>query len=237
MFKRWFEFSSNDNGSGDALAADHQNGAAALAVAVLDPPETTARPENERPSRPPVSSPATVTGAPSADRADFDQIYRNAGVKSPQIPRGILKVVEMVNSDHLSGLLPDARRCAVAMALDAVGARVEDLLQDAVVRQRALNDYEREQQDNLRRFEEGKVEENRGFQAELERLTNQYMARVQANIDEVAREQDKFRAWQRRKHQETQQIAEAAAFCVPEGLGSNSGGLTAVLERACVAKR
>src|SRR5207302_5833209 len=119
---------------------------------------------------------------PSDHRADLEQIYRSAAPKPPQISCGILKVVEMVNSQHLSGLSPEARRCAVLMALEAVGAGIEDLLQDAVARQRALNDYDQEQQENLRRFEERKTEENRKLQGELETLTSQYMGRVEANL-------------------------------------------------------
>ena len=119
------------------------------------------------------------------------------------------------------------------MALEAVGAGIEDLLQDAVVRQRALNDYEKEQQDALRRFEETKAEEKpEAAKRAGEPDRASYMARVQANADEVAREQDKFRAWQRKKQQESQQIAEAAAFCVPDGLGPHGGSLASVLERA-----
>jgi hypothetical protein len=150
---------------------------------------------------------------------------------------GIGKVVEMVNSQHLAGLSPDARRCAVMMTLEAVGIGMEEVLQDAVLRQRTLNDEENRRQETLGRFEDVKTGENAKLQAELSSITNDFMTRMQANLDEVAREQDQFRAWQRKKQQEAQQIAEAAAVCVPEGSGAHGGGLTAVLERACAARR
>jgi len=229
MFKRWFEFSSNGNGS--AGFGEHRNGSSEQSLALLEQ-------ESEGPSRSTASRKEEPSSPlPSDHRVDLEQVYRTPGPKPGSVPCGILKVVEMVNSDHLAGLSPDAKRCAVMMALEAVGAGVEDLLQDAVVRQRALNDYDKEQQEALRRFEELKGEENRKLQSELESLTSQFMARVQANIDEVAREQDKFRAWQRKKQQESQHIAEAAAFCVPEGLGPHGNSLTSVLERAATARR
>src|SRR5205807_5696420 len=156
-------------------------------------------------------TPQESEGPPRSEhRVDPAPASRNAVAKQPQSPSGILKVVEMVKSEHLAGLSPEAKRCAIMMALEAVGAGVEDLLQDAVVRQRALNDQDKEQQDALRRFEETKAEESRKLQSELESLTSEYMARVQGNADEVAREQDRFRAWQRKRQQESQQIAEAA---------------------------
>jgi hypothetical protein len=230
MFKRWFESSSNGNGA--ARNPEHRNGPADQALALME-----LRESGRQPGPPPSASDEKAAAAPSDDRADFERIYRGGEAKPPLTSCGILKVVEMVNSQHLSGLSPDSRRCAVLMALEMAGAETEDLLQDAVVRQRALNDYEKEQQEKLRRFEDGKAEESRSLQAELERLTSEYMARLQANLDEVAREQDDFRAWQRKKQQEARRIADAAALCVPEALASRGDSLTAVLERACTARR
>jgi Zn/Cd-binding protein ZinT len=117
------------------------------------------------------------------------------------------------------------------MALEAAGAKVEDLLQDAMVRQRALSDYEDSLQDQLQKFETAKAEENRLIQAELDRLTKQYMSRIQANLDEVAGEQDELRTWQERKQKESERMTEAASYCVPQGNSTNGLGLAAMLER------
>ncbi len=233
MLKRFFSFSFNEdspsqNGNCRNGAAEHygppaerHNGTAERAVAV------------ERPEEPPVQPAAAKATEKSLS---FDQIYQHAAVKPPRLAWGILKVAEMMNSGHLSGMSGDAKRCSLLMALEAAGAEIEDLLQDAVVRQRALNDYEEAQAKALKDFEVGKLEENRGIQAELDRITSQYMARIQGNLNEVAAAQDRFRAWQKQKQHELQRIAEAAAFCVPQS-GANGNALTAVLERATVALR
>lgn len=169
--------------------------------------------------------------------AEFDQIYQNAAVKPPSIPYSILKVVEMANSPHLQGMTPEAKRAALLMALEAAGAEIEDLLQDALVRQRALNDYAEKQQEKLNRFEAARAEENRGIQAELDRITGQYLARIQVNVDEVARQQDVLLAWQKRKQEESQRIADTVAFLVPQDNRSYSSGITAVLERGSQLRR
>ncbi|HLH17217.1 MAG TPA: hypothetical protein VKX45_08345 [Bryobacteraceae bacterium] len=216
MLKRWFEL----NGNGATRTEPHRNGAADQAAIVEEVVSAV-------PPEPPAA----------ADEPDeFELIYRNATVKPPQLPYGIMRVIGMLNSPHVAALTPEARRPALMMALEAVGAEVEDLLQDAVVRQRALKEYEERQQEKLRRVEAEKLEENRKLQAEMERVTADYMARMQANLDFVARQQDELRAWQRRKNQQSQQIADAAAMCVPEATVRDSG-LAAVLERACVARR
>ena len=109
--------------------------------------------------------------------------------------------------------------------------RIEDLLQDAMLRQRALNEFEQKVEAKEQAFEELKDAENRAIQAEIERVTAQHMARIQANIDELAARQDTLRGWQKRKQQESQRIASAAALCVPKGGDAASGSYTAVLAR------
>ena len=179
-----------------------------------------------------AATPAVSTAGVGVPKyGPFEQIYQTAAVKPPRLAYGILKVAEMMNSAHLAGMSAEAKRCSLLMALEAAGAEVEDLLQDAMVRQRALNDYEESQRNKLQAFEQSKLDENKKIQQELDRQTSQYMARIQANLDEVAREQDNFHAWQKNKQQESQHITEAAAYCVPQGSVAGIGSLTAVLER------
>jgi hypothetical protein len=56
------------------------------------------------------------------------------------------------------------------------------------------------------------------------------MARLQANLDEIARYQDEFRAWQKGKEQEALRMTDAAAFCVPHGHVDRSATLSVVME-------
>jgi hypothetical protein len=227
MLKELFRFSSIENSGPGTVAAnlegpsDHARALAKLAdqfdrsVAVAAIPATAAAGGDKTPP--------------------FEQIYQNAAIKPPRLAYNILKVAEMLRSQHLEGMSTESRRCSLLMALEAAGAELEDLLQDAVVRQRALNDFEDAELNRLKELEARKGAENREIQAELDRLTGQYMSLIQANVDAVAREQDNFRAWQKRKQQEVQRITEAATICVPPGTGN--GGLTAVLERATALHR
>jgi hypothetical protein len=225
MLKSWFPFSFQE-------VPATQNG-------VSQPGRTThvrAAPETNQEVDPPLRS----TRADAGDLAkylSFEQVYLNAAVKPPRIPYGILKVADMIDSPHLSGMSPEAKRCSLMMALEAAGVEIEDLLQDAVARQRALNDYEERQRNRMKDFDAVKTEENSKIQTELDRLTSQHLERIQANLEEVAREQDKMRAWQKGKQQESQRITEAATFCVPQGSAAAVGSLTAVLERATLVRK
>lgn len=247
MFKRLFPFSSNgeqlpQNGTqhnGSAARAErHHNNAATLA-SPLDEPEAESEPEPTAAEH--VFSKSLTTMAKSVHSQPktitFEQIYQGAAVKPPRIEYGILKVADMAGSAHLAGMNPDAKRASLLMALEAAGAELEDLLQDAVVRQRALNDHEEAQQTHLKQFEASKLEENHKIQAELERLTKHYTSLMQSNLDDVAREQDNFRAWQKLKQQESERITEAASICVPHGSSITGNSLAAVLERATATPR
>jgi len=171
-------------------------------------------------------------GVPLGRYSSFDQIYQTAVNKLPRISYNIIKVVEMVNSPHLAGMSSEAKRSSLLMALDAAGVAVEDVLQDAVLRQRTLTEYEEGQKARLKHFEQTKSEENAKIQAELDKLTKAHMSRIQANLDEVAREQDNFRSWQKAKTQECERLTDAAGYCVPPGANVGVNNLAAVLERA-----
>lgn len=214
MLKRLFHFQ---------LAENHSDEMIETVFTPAEPVEITPA-ERMRDTPPPAAAPEASNGF-----ATFTEIYHTAAVKPVDSGYNILKFAAMVNSPHLSGMSQEARRCSLMMALEAAGAHVEDLLQDALIRQRALNEYEEKQQEKLDAFEAAKNGENTLIQAELDRITADYLRRIQANLEEIARQQDKFRGWQRRKQQESQQIAEAAAYCAPQG--SQGSNLSTVLAR------
>jgi hypothetical protein len=173
----------------------------------------------------------------------FEDVYLSAGIKTPGKNYTILKIAEMLNSKHLADMSPEAKRSSLMMALEAAGAEIGDLLQDAVARNRALDEYEEKRQEHVKKFEAIKADENNKLHAELERLTAQYRSRIQANLDQVAQEQEGFRGWQKRKQFESQRITDAATFCVPQSnspsgnTNTNTNTLTAVLERATSPRR
>ena len=230
MFRRMFQLSSGEKATplaGRNGSAVHTMGMAGLSSALQR--------EAERSNRGIASEVAEVRPVLES----FDEVYANAGIKTPGRDYTILKIADMVNSKHLADMTLEARRNALMMALDAAGAEIGDLLQDAVTRNRALDDYEEERQEEVRKFEAAKAEENNRLHAELERLNGEYMSRIQANSDQVAQEQDNFRGWQKRKQVESQRITDAATFCVPQGNGSNllPNSLGAVLERVSLPRR
>jgi len=144
----------------------------------------------------------------------FDEIYRAAGIKGPRLGYSIGKVIEMLQNEHIRNLATETKRASLLMALDAAGVQVDEVLQDATLRQRAINSYEAIQRKHLEEYEARKAQENCAIQAEMERVSAEYAARISNNLEEVAREKDGFRKWQLKKQGEAQRISEAVALCV-----------------------
>jgi hypothetical protein len=218
MFKRMFQFSENETPKPVHQPPVHT----ASVVRLPSPQQREAGKSGDG-----AETPKPVTSS----SLGFDEVYATAGISAPARGYTILKVAQMLDNRHLADMTPDSKRNSLMMALEAAEIEVGDLLQDAVSRNRALDECEDKRLEEMRAYESIKVEENNKLHAEMERLTSQYMTRIQANSDQVAREQDNFRAWQKRKQQESQRITDAATFCVPQGNGATANGLTAVLER------
>jgi hypothetical protein len=65
-------------------------------------------------------------------------------------------------------------------------------------------------------LENRKTEENRRIEEEMERLLNDYRARIQANNDELAKEKERFFGWRLQKQQEEKKIADAVSHFTSE---------------------
>jgi hypothetical protein len=202
-------------------------------------PEIRFRTLEERddlPPGPPALSPALSdrSGSPANTKlSSFEDIYD----KSPFRPStstaawDILKVADMINSEHLHGLSPVGKHSALMMALEAAGIAVEDMLQDAVQRQRVLNEYEEVQRGRLDEFEKTKLQENARLAEELDAVTSQYRMRIASVVQEIERERAMFQDWQQRKDKEQRRISEAASACVSVESGASDSSISRLLER------
>jgi hypothetical protein len=146
----------------------------------------------------------------------FERIYEGAPVKPPGITYGIQKVADMADSPHLAGMSAEFKRKALLMALHAANTDEGEVLNDLVIRQRILKEYEESFTERMNQFEDFQIDQNRQQQAELDVITAQYMARIRANQEEVEKCHREFRAWQENKRQELQRFTETAALCVPQ---------------------
>src|SRR5579872_298964 len=159
----------------------------------------------------PAMKPAPA-GAPST----FGEIYDAAEIHPPPHGFTIMKVGEMLRSEHIRNLPKDVKRSSVLVALEAAGAPLQDVIQDAIKRDRALDTFERVQEKSVNDLEARKTQENQEIQTEMDRIAAEHRARMKANSDEVAREKERFYAWRLKKQEEEQKIADAVSYFVTE---------------------
>jgi len=127
-----------------------------------------------------------------------------------------MKIAEMLQSDRIRTLPAEVKKSSVLLALDAAGVKIEEVIEDAVKRDRALDGFERIQKKALDELESRKQQENKQIQDELDRLAEEHKARIQANNDEVAKEKERFYAWRLQKQQEEQKISDSVSYFVTE---------------------
>ena len=153
---------------------------------------------------------------PISDPTSFDEIYKAAEI--PPGPQGytILKISQMLESEHIRNLPSDVKRSSVLVGLDAAGVDVKEIIQDAIRRDRALDTYERVQQRAAEELEARKNKENSDIQAQIDQYVTGQRAKIQSNNEEVAREKERFTGWRLKKQQEEKKIAEAVGYFVSE---------------------
>ena len=153
---------------------------------------------------------------PVSDPTSFEEIYKAAEI--PPAPQGysILKVAHMLESEHIRNLPSEVKKSSVLVALDAAGADIKDVIQDAIRRDRALDTYERVQQRAMDELETKKSQENAQIQAQIDNYLTEQRAKIQANNDEIAREKERFAGWRLKKQQEEKKIADTVGYFVSE---------------------
>jgi hypothetical protein len=170
----------------------------------------------------------------NAKLSSFEDIYHKTSFKTATSTAAwdILKVAVMLNSEHLHGLSPAGKHSALMMALEAADVAVEDMLQDAVQRQRVLNEYEEDQRRRMEEFEKVKLADNERLGQEMEGICSQYRMRIASGVQEIERERSTFREWQERKDREQRRISEAASACVSgDSSGSSDVSISRLLEK------
>ena len=86
------------------------------------------------------------------------------------------------------------------VALDAAGVKVNDIVEDAVRRDRALDTYERVLQKNLETLAAEMAAENKRLEEEIAQRVAELRAKIDENTRALGAEQQEFQAWQ---HAET----------------------------------
>ena len=170
--------------------------------------------------------PAESASAPVVHTPAFAEVYQRAGVRAPAHGFTILKIADMVSSNHLRDLSREGKRAAILMALEASNVQLQDVIEDGAQRDLALNEYEAHQQKTFQDFKTRKQQQNQEIQAEMERLTQACQATIQANEKEIADEKARLDEWRTKKREEERRMRSAASHIVANGNGNGATEVT-----------
>jgi hypothetical protein len=155
--------------------------------------------------------------AVSAAVEDFAAVYQEAGIEAPAHGYGIDKVAEMLESKRLAPLAREVKATAVMAALEAAGAPIRDAIQDAVLRDKALDAFETAKEREL-------TESRARGEARIKELTSEMDAllkKINAEIERLKQEAEAaakaFAEMQVRKRREEERLRELVAHFIEGG--------------------
>lgn len=166
--------------------------------------------------------------AQGEDIPDFPAIFKASGIKDPAHGFTAYKVLEILSSPDFAALDSKAKAAALSgfLRMNPAGpVPIEDVIQDAVARDTALDGFEGFLRMKLEARNADREKENASLQAGIDELTRKNREKMQANLDAITKEQDRFATWQARKRMEEQKLFEAVGPFVeknPVSVGNSS---------------
>jgi hypothetical protein len=228
--KKWYNYFVSTESADAPIGADSSSAGPSGAAGQKSPAQTVAEIASSVAIEPKFTSPVSKAGS-------FDEIYQAAEI--PPAPQGysIMKVAEMLQSEHIRSMPTDVKRSTILVALDAAGVDIKDVIQDAVRRDKALDGYERVQERAITDLEARKNQENAQIQAELDKYVAEQRAKIQSNNDDVTKEKERFFGWRLKKQQEEKKISDAVAPFVTENPITTGAGTTSSAPKPATPKQ
>jgi uncharacterized protein YicC (UPF0701 family) len=144
----------------------------------------------------------------------FEAVYDEAGIELPPHKYGVDKVSEMLESKRLANLGREVKATAVLAALEAAQVPIRDVIQDAVLRDKALDDFEaakeREVQD-LKAKSEARIA---AIKDEIEALLRDKNAEIEGLKKAAEEAEQAFADLQTRKRKEEDRLHEVVSHFI-----------------------
>jgi len=150
--------------------------------------------------------------APGTEIPDFPSIYKASGIQDPSHGFTAYKVLEILSSPDFAGLDGKAKAAALSgfLRMNPAGpVPIEDVIQDALARDKALDGFEGFLRMKLEARKSDREKENASLQAGIDELVRKNREKMQENLEAIAREEERFASWQARKRIEEQKLFEA----------------------------
>ena len=154
----------------------------------------------------------------------FEAIYQAFGIKDASSAFTVYRAEDLLKSVHLKNASPEIKRSALMVALEALRSSPEDVIQDAVRRDKSLTQFEKIEDRRLRELEQKKSEENKRLQEEMERIFNEIREKMEDNNNLIKETRDKFQTWQQEKEKEEERISGVLQYFVSQEIPEQPHG-------------
>ncbi|HVQ29448.1 MAG TPA: hypothetical protein VMV21_07720 [Vicinamibacteria bacterium] len=170
-----------------------------------------------------------------ADVVDFGAVYAEAGIELPLHGYGIDKVAEMLEGKRLQTLTREVRATAVMAAIEAAGVPLRDVIQDAVVRDKALDAFEAAKGRELQELQAGTEARAEAIQAEMDAFLKERNDELEALKASKEKAHRAFLDLQTRKRREEDRLASLVGHFLEGGDNPITTSATAPASGAAAA--
>jgi hypothetical protein len=178
------------------------------------PPEREIPPaafEDVAPPRVPARS-SVAAGVKS-----FEAVYDEAGIQLPAHKYGVDKVSEMLESKRLSSLGREVKATAVLAALEAAQVPIRDVIQDAVLRDKALDGFEAAKEAEVQDLKAKSQARIAAIKDEIENVLREKNAEIEGLKQAAEAAERAFAELQARKRKEEDRLHEVVSHFIEGG--------------------
>ena len=133
---------------------------------------------------------------------DFAAVYKEAGITLPPHGYGVDRVSEMLQGKRLSSLGREVKATAVLAALEAARVDVQDVIEDGVRRDKALDAFEAAKERELVERKAGNESRVQSLRKDLDELLKKINSEIEKLKQESQQAEAAFAQLQIRKRQE-----------------------------------
>ena len=189
------------------IVTDSEASAAAPAEAAAEREIPPAAFEDVAPKRVARSSVAAAVES-------FEAVYDEAGIELPAHKYGVDKVSEMLESKRLASLGREVKATAVLAALEAAQVPIRDVIQDAVLRDKALDDFEAAKETEVRELKAKSEARIAAIKGEIEALLRDKNAEIEGLKKAAEGAEQAFADLQARKRAEEDRLHEVVSHFI-----------------------
>jgi hypothetical protein len=150
----------------------------------------------------------------AADVEDFGAVYQEAGIELPLHGYGVDKVAEMLESKRLASLAKEVKATAVMAALEAAQVPIREVIQDAVLRDKALDAFESAKEREISELRAQSETRVAAIQTEMETYLREKNAEIEALKKAGEGAVQAFQKLQERKRREEQRLHDVVAHFI-----------------------